>query len=278
MGQGRDRKLSAWLNRLALANRCRIDDLPVIRDNIRKGFEDTQTKVNSWVQNLKKRWDGDEMDDDEQPSRNYNQGYRHGYGEDQVYSGARRSGDLGRRSGDRERYDADPQLLDDNFAALELRDSEGPYIFSSIIAFIQTLTMTIAPPPRPPRPAVNPNSNTSSNPSSVRRKVSFQEGPPTEIGTSAAASETSKPAPASTGSKQSKWQPLSTTEPSPVGEHDPFSLGDSDDEKDTAKPKDSKSAAEGEPLQTVDAEAIPEDDADAAPKGNADKTEGTGKS
>lgn len=113
-----------------------IDDLPVIRDNIRKGFEDTQTKVNSWVQNLKKRWDGDEMEE-EQPGRSYSQGYRQGYGEDQIYSGgARRSGDLGRRSGDRERYDADPQLLDDNFAALELRDSEGPVVsFSYIIVF-----------------------------------------------------------------------------------------------------------------------------------------------
>ena len=106
-----------------------IDDLPVIRDNIRKGFEDTQTKVNSWVQNLKKRWDGDEMDE-EQPGRSYSQGYHQGYSEDQIYSGARRSGDLGRRSGDRERYDADPQLLDDNFAALELRDSEGPSFLS----------------------------------------------------------------------------------------------------------------------------------------------------
>lgn len=138
--------------------------------------------------------------------------------------------------------------------------------------------MTIAPPPRPPRPQANPNLNTSSSPSSIRRKVSFQEGPPTEIGTSAIASETSKPGSAPTGSKQSKWQPLSTTEPSPVGEHDPFSLGDSDDEKDTAKPKDSKTATEGEPLQTVEAEAIPEDDADGATKGNASKAEGTGKS
>lgn len=30
--------------------------------------------------------------------------------------------------------------------------------------------------------------------------------------------------------KPSKWQPLSAMEPSPITEHDPFSLGDSDDE------------------------------------------------
>lgn len=93
-----------------------IDDLPVIRDNIRKGFVDTQTKVNSWVQNLKKRWDGEDMDD-AQSGRSY--------GEEPSYTRPRRSGDLGRRSGDRERYDADPQLLDDDFTTLELRDSEG---------------------------------------------------------------------------------------------------------------------------------------------------------
>src|ERR1700709_786391 len=35
--------------------------------------------------------------------------------------------------------------------------------------------------------------------------------------------------------KQSKWQPLSAVEPSPIGdgENDPFSLGDSEDEKES---------------------------------------------
>ncbi len=34
------------------------------------------------------------------------------------------------------------------------------------------------------------------------------------------------------GVKASKWQPLSTIEPSPIGDNDPFSLGDSEDERD----------------------------------------------
>lgn len=42
------------------------------------------------------------------------------YGEAQHYSRTRQSGELGRRS-----YDADPQVLSDDFTALELRDSEG---------------------------------------------------------------------------------------------------------------------------------------------------------
>lgn len=48
------------------------------------------------------------------------------------------------------------------------------------------------------------------------------------------------------GGKQSKWQPLSTVEPSPIAENDPFSLGDSEDEKESKggnkdiKPEDSE--------------------------------------
>jgi hypothetical protein len=37
------------------------------------------------------------------------------------------------------------------------------------------------------------------------------------------------------GGKTSKWQPLKSVDPSPVADNDPFSLGDSDEEKD-AKP------------------------------------------
>ncbi|PYI01727.1 hypothetical protein BO78DRAFT_423236 [Aspergillus sclerotiicarbonarius CBS 121057] len=189
------------------------DDLPVIRENIRKGFLDTQTKVNSWVQNLKKRLDG------ESPEGEYSaQGHP-----EESYGRPRRSGDLGSRSGDRERYDADHRILNDDFSALELRDAE-------------------APPPRPPRPLANPNLFKTSSPSPDRRKVSFQEGPPAEIDNLYDASEPIRRTPPTTG-KSSKWQPLSTVEPSPVGEHDPFSLGDSEDEKEKeTKTKDHNTA------------------------------------
>lgn len=88
----------------------------MIRENIRKGFLDTQSKVSSWVQSLKKKIDGEE-DDENTPSAR-------AYGEE-SYGRSRRSGELGRRSGDRERYDADPQVLSDDFSVLELKDSEG---------------------------------------------------------------------------------------------------------------------------------------------------------
>ena len=101
------------------------DDLPMIRENIRKGFLETQSTVNKWVTSFKKKLDGE---DDEsftgQPARPAqvvqpgNQGYSN-YG--------RRSSEMARRSADRERYDADPQVLGDDFSTLEFRDAEGMY-------------------------------------------------------------------------------------------------------------------------------------------------------
>lgn len=53
-------------------------------------------------------------------------------------------------------------------------------------------------------------------------------------------------------SKQSKWQPLSTVDPSPVGEsdNDPFSLGDSEDERE------SKDRVGGKEIKQDDAERL----------------------
>ena len=101
-----------------------LDDLPIIKENIRKGFLETQSKVNTWVQNIKKKIDGEEDEDDQsnvtpRPAQGYGQPHSGG----QAYRG-RRSGE-GRRSGDRHRYDADPQVLSDDFSALEMRDSES---------------------------------------------------------------------------------------------------------------------------------------------------------
>ena len=93
------------------------DDLPVIRDNIKKGFLETQTTVNKWMNNLKKKIDGEEDDDFQRIPAAAAQGY------DQY--GGRRSSEFGRRSADRERYDADPQVIGDDFSGLQLHDAEG---------------------------------------------------------------------------------------------------------------------------------------------------------
>lgn len=105
-----------------------------------------------------------------------------------------------------------------------------------------------APPARPPRPGQS-SMKKAASPSPDRRKVSFQEGPPTEINTI----DTKSAAPPS-GGKASKWQPLAQVDPSPVAENDPFSLGDSDDEKET-KPKDQTTVPESDQPKQATSEA-----------------------
>lgn len=102
------------------------DDLPVIRDNIKKGFLETQSKVNSWVSNLRKKLDGQE--DEEYQDRPVQTTSDYDARPSPQQYGSRRSGDLERRSVDRNRYDADPQVLGDDFANLQMRDHDGKYI------------------------------------------------------------------------------------------------------------------------------------------------------
>ena len=83
--------------------------------------------------------------------------------------------------------------------------------------------------------------------------MSFQDGPPEEIDIHYPKS----PSPQLGGSaKSSKWQPLAAIDPNPVTDHDPFSLGDSDDED--AKKKDVK-PGDSERLKQAAAEAMLED-------------------
>lgn len=227
------------------------DELPMIRDNIRKGFLETQSTVNKWVTNFKKKLDGE---DDEtfnsQPARPA-QGFQGG---NQGYSNyARRSSEMARRSADRERYDADPQVLSDDFANLELRDSEGKGLQRTPGRRSIQLTSPGLQPKKPQRPLANPNLFKPSSPSPSGRKVSVQNGPPDEIDDLYAGASKPSQQQGSSG-KSSKWQPLSAVEPSPVAENDPFSLGDSDDDKET-RGKEDKSDETG-PLRIATAEAM----------------------
>ncbi|KFY21877.1 hypothetical protein V493_07034 [Pseudogymnoascus sp. VKM F-4281 (FW-2241)] len=211
------------------------DDLPVIKENLRKGFIETQSKVNGWFTNLRKRIDGDDMGEIHADQQRQEQGYNQGY-QNQQYS-SRRS-DTGRRSGESGRYDADPQVLSDDFTGIQLNDD------TSELHHIVTPRSTSLPNHSPgnarrsTRPLANPDlfKPTPATPRSNEgsRKVSFQDGPPEEIdvygGPPPRAAKDTTPA----SGKQSKWQPLSSVDPNPVGEgdNDPFSLGDSEDEKE----------------------------------------------
>lgn len=198
--------------------------------------------MNSWITTFKKKLDGeeDEQDFNRQPARP-GQTYGQGYG--QQYPG-RRSGET-RRSADMQRYDADPQVIGDDFSKLELRDGEAPPRTSS-------------------RPLANPNLFRSDgqprkSPTGSGRKVSFQDGPPEEIGDMYSGNDKTNTSTtqATASAKSSKWQPLSQVEPSPV-DNDPFSLGDSDDEKD-AKPITLKDSEEDERVKKATSEAMGED-------------------
>lgn len=215
------------------------DDLPEIRKNIEQGFQETQKTVNKWITSFKKKLDGEPEDYDQygnpvrrerehgQPSHG-----RQNYGpsqSDQMYgirksAEQRRSGDM-RRSADHNRYDADNRVLGDDFAQLELRDNEHQPRSSSRN-----------------RPSANPD---LFKPTPVSPP---QSGPVDEVD-----ALYRNPSPNSQGGKSGgkKWQPLTSIAPNPeADEHDPFSLGDSDDEDQKAKdvsPEDSerlKKAAE----------------------------------
>src|SRR4051812_29096689 len=43
------------------------DDLPVIKKQLEQGFKETQTKVNKWISDLKKKFDVDEDEDEDEP-------------------------------------------------------------------------------------------------------------------------------------------------------------------------------------------------------------------
>lgn len=82
------------------------DDLPVIQEQLKKGFQETQVKVNGWFKDLKKKFD---EQFDEQGGSSSQQGARFGGP----------GGGEGRRSRDYDRYDADPELLSDDFAGMK---------------------------------------------------------------------------------------------------------------------------------------------------------------
>lgn len=94
------------------------DDLPVIQENLRQGFLETQTKVNGWIEGFKKRIE-DSFNESEDPHQQ-----QHGQGYSQTYSRPEPS----RRSGD---YDADPQVLGDDFAGMRLTADGSRYHASS---------------------------------------------------------------------------------------------------------------------------------------------------
>ena len=238
------------------------DDLPVIKENLRKGFMDTQKQVNTWFTSLKKKLDDayNEDEDESQPSRHH----RHG---------GRRSGESSRRSADYERYDADPQVLSDDFAGMRLQPDGCKYPAPLTPRGYNKANIQAAAAPGRPSSSSNiyrPSPPPSTSPKPEGRKVAFREtvedidaydasprAPPKD--------SRSTPPPG----KQSKWQPLSSVEPNPIADNDPFSLGDSEDEKDNTKGGDKA-------IKMEDSERLKQATADAMADSLVDKDKQSG--
>lgn len=87
----------------------------MIKENIRKGFVETQNKFNSWFTDIKKRLDGDSPENSP-PSSTRNSGQ---YTRPTV----RPIDEPGKRGSRDGGYDADPRVLSDDFTHLHLRDN-----------------------------------------------------------------------------------------------------------------------------------------------------------
>jgi hypothetical protein len=234
------------------------DDLPVIKQNIQKGFQETQVKVNKWIMDFKKKLDGDEDDHEGQPhpaaqsSSQVPQRQDFGPSQSEQLRGIRRSAEQGRRSGDRERYDADPRVLSDDFTQLELHDNEGKPAPTPGMA---QLTSRSGGPPRrtTSRPLANPDLFKSTPTGGPVDEVEALYSNPNATNR--------QPSP-SAGKGGKKWQPLTSVAPNPESEdNDPFSLGDSDEEdakktdlkpEDTQRLKKSASVSEGAGLDKAE--------------------------
>ncbi|KAH9882221.1 hypothetical protein J1614_001393 [Plenodomus biglobosus] len=223
------------------------DDLSDIRKNIEQGFKETQKTVASWITNFTKKLDGEPDNYDQYgnpvlPPRPGGQSsqQRQNFGasqSDQLY-GIRKSSEA-RRSADHNRYDADNRVLGDDFAQLEMRDNESH------------------PQRQSTRSPANPN---LFKPTPVAPP---QSGPVDEVDALYRnPSPNNQNAQSKSGGK--KWQPLTSVAPHPEpDDHDPFSLGDSDDED--AKTKDVnaeaterlKNAAQGKDGDAAAAELKP---------------------
>ncbi|KAK4122647.1 hypothetical protein N657DRAFT_620604 [Parathielavia appendiculata] len=187
------------------------DDLPVIKESLRKGFIETQTKVNTWFTQLKKKIDETFDEEDERQAQGSS-----------SFLG-RPTRDQARRSADYDRYDADPELLSDDFAGMKFHSDGTPIQTQRPFGGSNPNLFKPPPPSKSPKP-------------SDGRKVSFRDTvedidaynaspkmPPKDSAASG---------PGSGNAKASKWQPLSSVDPNPIVENDPFSLGDSDDERE----------------------------------------------
>ena len=99
------------------------DDLPVIKESLRKGFIETQSKVNSWFTTIKKKID--ETFDEDEDQRRQNE-------PSNAFIG-RPTRNQQRRSADYDRYDADPTILSDDFAGMKFNNDGSKFSLDVLV-------------------------------------------------------------------------------------------------------------------------------------------------
>ncbi|KAK5997815.1 CUE domain-containing protein 5 [Cladobotryum mycophilum] len=203
------------------------DDFPVIKENLRQGFIETQTKVNGWISTLKKKIE-ENFDESEDPSHKDGPPYRN-------------QGQPSRRSNDYDRYDADPQVLSDDFAGMKFTADGTPAYGNRPMAN----TGIYRPPP-----------STSPRPSGDGRRVGFKDEPEEINMYDTSPKQPPRDAAPSAGGRASKWQPLSSVDPNPITDNDPFSLGDSEDEREV---KEKPKSDDADRLKQATSEAMSEE-------------------
>ncbi|KAK9237208.1 hypothetical protein V1525DRAFT_169599 [Lipomyces kononenkoae] len=185
------------------------DDLPIIKENLIQGFNETRTRVNEWVANFKKKLDGEDTKTD----------YYSSAGSGRVYSTTARQPSYKYRIGRQSSYDKDPTELDGNFAHLNLVDDS---------------MSSSKPPPKPARPLANPELYKSRSPTGATSKGPLLEdddeedlyasAPPLPARSSMSTNSAMSP-----NRNSGKWEKLTAVEPTP--DKDPFFIGDSDDDE-----------------------------------------------
>ncbi|KAK9478379.1 hypothetical protein V1514DRAFT_331147 [Lipomyces japonicus] len=240
------------------------DDLPIIKENLAKGFSETKDKVNNWVANLRKKLDAelnDERDDTSggirYPSRNsgvYGQPGRNGRQPGGSRSSSRTAatggidGGVDNRpaAGTRQQeykyrisrgnsYDNDPTELDGNFAHLNLVDNtaaggnnnnvESGIRTTRAAKFADEYEDEEEEDELYAAPAPLP-ARSSTGP--IKSALSSSSSPLSSSSSSAAAAARASPSSGSSSRGSGKWEPLKAVEPTP--DNDPFFIGDSDEE------------------------------------------------
>ncbi|KOS22436.1 Ubiquitin-binding protein CUE5 [Escovopsis weberi] len=209
------------------------DDLPQIKEGLRQGFLETQTRVNGWINTLKKK-----IEENFDENEDYHE---------QVESPRRGHALPKRRSQDYNRYDADPQVLGDDFAGLKLTVDGSPAFNNRPLG---NTSIYRPPPSTSPRRSGEKRVGFKDEPEEINMyehspKATARDATPLAGGSSN-----------SSNSRASKWQPLSTVDPTPISDNDPFSLGDSEDEreaKEKTKPESKQDDAERLKQSTADA-------------------------